>query len=116
MSWPVIVVLAAGAYGCKFFGVFVLARFGSGGRGSTDASGGSGALRWIPGAAALIPAALFAALIAVQTFETGGRLELDARVAGVAVAGVAVWRRAPFVVVVVAAMAVTAAVRWQTSW
>jgi branched-subunit amino acid transport protein len=112
MSWPAIVVLAVGAYGCKFFGVFVLARFASVG-GRTETPGPS---QWIPGAAALIPAALFAALIAVQTFEVEGRLELDARFAGVAVAGFAVWRRAPFVVVVVSAMAVTAAVRWQTSW
>jgi hypothetical protein len=36
---------------------------------------------------------------------------LDARAAGLAVALVAVWRRAPFIVVVVAAVAATAAVR-----
>ena len=33
---------------------------------------------------------------------------------GVAAGGVAVWRRTPFVVVVILAMAVTAFVRWQT--
>ena len=57
----------------------------------------------------LIPVALLAALIAVQTFAgSGGTLTLDARVAGLAVAAVALLLRAPFIVVVFLA-AVTAA-------
>ena len=64
--------------------------------------------------AALIPPALFAALIAVQTLESDGAVQLDARAVGVAAGAVAVWRRAPFVLVVVVAMAVTALIRWQT--
>lgn len=109
MSWPAIVVLAAGAYGCKLFGHVVLARLGG------DDAATTGALRWFPDLAALIPAALFAALIAVQTFGADEALVVDARAAGVAAGAVAVWRKAPFVVVVVLAMAVTAAIRWQTS-
>lgn len=56
----------------------------------------------------LIPVALLGALVAVQTFSTGQDLVFDARVAGVAVAVVALLLRAPFLVVVGAA-AVTAA-------
>lgn len=109
MSWPAIAVLAVGAYACKLFGHLVLARLGG------DEVAASGPLRLFPDLAALIPAALFSALIAVQTFSDDGALTIDARAAGLAVGAVAVWRRAPFVVVVIAAMAVTAAIRWQTS-
>jgi CP family cyanate transporter-like MFS transporter len=54
---------------------------------------------------------LLSALVAVQTFSTGSALVLDARAAGLAVAGVAVWRRAPFLVVVGLAALTTALVR-----
>jgi branched-subunit amino acid transport protein len=56
----------------------------------------------------LIPVALLAALVAVQVFASGSHLTIDARVAGLAVAVVALLLRAPFLVVVVAA-ALTAA-------
>jgi uncharacterized membrane protein len=49
---------------------------------------------------ALLPVALLAALVAVQTFGSGSDLVLDARAAGVAVAAMAVLLRAPFLVVV----------------
>jgi hypothetical protein len=61
--------------------------------------------------AALLPVVLLAALIAVQTFAQGQVVSLDARAVGVLVAGIAVWRRAPFLLVVALAVAVTAAVR-----
>ncbi|MFI6231397.1 AzlD domain-containing protein [Micromonospora echinospora] len=51
-------------------------------------------------ASALLPVALLAALVAVQTFATGSQLALDARAAGFAVALVAVLLRAPFLLVV----------------
>lgn len=108
MSWEAVLALVVGSYGCKLFGVAVLARLGDG-----DGSVG-GRLAWFPAMAALIPAALFAALIAVQTLESDGALQLDARAAGVVAGAVAVWRKVPFVVVVIIAMAVTAAIRWQT--
>ncbi len=108
MSWSAILVLVVGAYGCKLFGVVVLAKLG-------DTDGAlDPRLAWFPTVAGLIPAALFSALIAVQTLEADGVLQLDARAAGVAAGAVAVWRRVPFVAVVVIAMAVTAAIRWQT--
>lgn len=59
-----------------------------------------------------IPIALLAALIAVQTFTvTGGRLTLDARVAAVAVAVVALRYKAPFIVVVLLGAATAALLR-----
>jgi branched-subunit amino acid transport protein len=56
----------------------------------------------------LLPVALLAALIGVQVFATGPELVLDPRVAGLAMALVALVLRAPFVVVVFVA-ALTAA-------
>ncbi|MBM9618979.1 AzlD domain-containing protein [Streptomyces zhihengii] len=61
--------------------------------------------------AALLPVALLAALTAQQTFSTGQTLVLDARAAGLAAAALALVLRAPFLVVVGAAVAVTAGVR-----
>jgi branched-subunit amino acid transport protein AzlD len=61
--------------------------------------------------AALLPVALLAALTAQQTFSTDSSLVLDARAAGVAAAALALVLRAPFLVVVGAAVAVTAGVR-----
>jgi uncharacterized membrane protein len=58
-----------------------------------------------------VPVALLAALIATSTLADGRTLVLDERAAGVAVAGVALLLRAPFLVVVTAATAVTALLR-----
>jgi uncharacterized membrane protein len=60
---------------------------------------------------AMVPIALLAALVALQTFTTGARMVIDARAAGVAVALVAVLLRAPFLVVVLIAVVTTALVR-----
>jgi len=59
----------------------------------------------------LLASALLAALVVVETFGKGGSLTLDARVLGAAFAAVAVWRRAPMIVVVLGAAAVTAIAR-----
>lgn len=97
MSWALVIVLAAGAYACKAFGLVVVGA------------------RQLPPIAdrclALIPAALISALVVKDTFSVGQQLVLDARAAGVAAAVVAVRRRAPFVTVIVIASAVTALVR-----
>ncbi|MFF9869024.1 AzlD domain-containing protein [Streptomyces sp. NPDC013953] len=60
---------------------------------------------------ALLPVALLAALTAQQTFSAGDALVVDARGAGLAAAALALVLRAPFLVVVAAAVAVTAGVR-----
>jgi branched-subunit amino acid transport protein len=59
----------------------------------------------------LVAVPLLAALILVQTLSAGHRLTLDARVPALAVAAVLVWRRAPFLVVVLAAAATAALLR-----
>ncbi|MFJ8649729.1 AzlD domain-containing protein [Streptomyces sp. NPDC093546] len=60
---------------------------------------------------ALLPVALLAALTAQQTFSAGGALVVDARGVGLAAAALALVLRAPFLVVVAAAVVVTAVVR-----
>ncbi|HYU83534.1 MAG TPA: AzlD domain-containing protein [Kribbellaceae bacterium] len=61
--------------------------------------------------AALLPVALLAALVGVQTFGSGRALTVDARLAGLAAAVTALLLRAPFLVVVLAAAATTALLR-----
>ena len=97
MSWPSILILAIGAYGFKAAGVIM----------------GSGQLgERIRPVASLVPAALFSGIIVALTLDGGNStLVLDARIWGVAAAGILVWRRAPFVLTVLGAMLVTAAVR-----
>lgn len=94
MTWAAIVVAGVGCYLLKLAGLSlperVLAR------------------PVVSRIADLIPVALLAALVAVQTWGGTGALELDARTAGLAFAAVALLLRAPFLVVVVGA-AVTAA-------
>jgi branched-subunit amino acid transport protein len=60
----------------------------------------------------LLAPALLAALVISETFGGPGRsLVLDARAGGLVVAGIALWRRAPLYVVVLAAAAATALLR-----
>jgi hypothetical protein len=97
VTWATILLAAGGCYLLKLAGLQVPER-------------------WLehPLAAqvsALLPIALLAALAAVQTFATGTSLVIDARLAGVAVAVVALLLRAPFIVVVVAAAATSALLR-----
>jgi hypothetical protein len=61
--------------------------------------------------AALVPIALLAALAAIQAVATGSRLVVDARLAGVAAAVVALLLRAPFLVVVMVAAGTAALIR-----
>jgi len=97
VSWIALVVLAVGTYAFKVIGPLVV------GAGQPSAR--------MQVLLALLPAALLAGLIATQTFGDGQALALDARAAGVAAAGVAVWRRAPFVVVVLIGTATAAILR-----
>ena len=57
----------------------------------------------------MIPIALLSALVAVQTFTVEKSLVIDQRLAGLAVAVIALILRAPFVVVVISAAATSAA-------
>ncbi len=61
--------------------------------------------------AGLLPIALLSALVIVQTFAAGTAIQVDARLAGLAVAVVALLLRAPFLVVVLAAAVAAAGLR-----
>ena len=63
----------------------------------------------------VMPIALLAALVAVQTFASGQSLVIDARLAGLVAAIIALIARAPFIVVVLVA-AVTAALLRAGGW
>lgn len=93
-----LLVLAAGTYVLKAAGPLVL--------------GGDRSLpEIVQRFALLLPAALLAALVATSTFVQDQRWFVDARLAGLMAAAIALWQRLPFVVVVLAAAATTAAVR-----
>ncbi|PZF81696.1 AzlD domain-containing protein [Jiangella anatolica] len=63
---------------------------------------------WLLGVATVV---LLAALVATTTLLDGGEFDSVARPAGVAVGAVLAWRRAPFVVVVLAAAGTAAVLR-----
>lgn len=97
MSWAALIGLGAAAYGMKALGPVLL---------------GQRAIRpSVVQALELLSIPLLAALVAVQTLDGGERLVLDARVPALAVAAVLVWRRAPFLVVVLGAAATAALLR-----
>lgn len=95
--WIAIGVTAVGCYAVKLAGLLVPA----------------GALErpLVKRLAALLPVALLAALTAQQTFAEGRELVVDARLAGLAAAALALVLRAPFLLVVAAAVLVTAGMR-----
>jgi hypothetical protein len=97
MSWASLLALAAGGYALKAVGPLVLAD-----RQLPPLLGRLFALLAVP---------LLAALIVVQTLSDGDDVVLDARVPALGVAALCVWRRAPFIVTVLAAAATAAALR-----
>ena len=97
MTWTGVLVLAVGAYALKALGVIGL--------------GGRPLPARVEAIVPLLPIALLSALIVVQTFSEGRDLVLDARVPGVAAGAVAVVLRAPFLLVITLAAAVTATLR-----
>jgi branched chain amino acid efflux pump len=97
MSWWPVIALCVAAYGLKALGLVLGERI--------DAVTAD---RW---SLELVIVPVLAALILVQTFSTGNRLVLDARAPALLVAGVLVWRRAPFIAVALAAAATAALLR-----
>jgi branched-subunit amino acid transport protein len=65
---------------------------------------------WVTRVVEFVPAALLAALVAVQAATSGPALVVDGRLAGLAVAALALALRAPFIVVLVLAGATGALV------
>jgi len=97
VTWPALLGLAAASYLLKAIGP-VLA--------------GQRQLR--PGVGQvldLVAVPLLAALILIQTLDGGKQIVFDARVPALLVAGLLVWRKAPFLVVVLAAAATAALLR-----
>jgi len=95
VSWTALAALSVGAYAFKLAGVVAGDRF---------------AERLAP-VTVLLPAALFSALVVAMAMGDGPSLVVDARLIGVAAGVLAVTRRAPMVVAIMVAMAVTALVR-----
>lgn len=96
-AWTAVLAAAAACFVVKLTGYLVPSRVLEGHRAQR--------------LAALVTVSLLAALVAVQTVAGADGLVVDARVAALAVAAVALWLRAPFIVVVAAAAAVAAGLR-----
>lgn len=97
MSWAAVLSLCAGAFALKLAGLLLASRI--------DAAT---AERW---GLELLVVPVLAALVATQTIGSGEELVLDARAPAVLLAAVLVWRRAPFLVVVLAAGGTAALLR-----
>ncbi len=96
-TWLVVALVGAGTIAIKAAGPVLL--------------GGRPIPARLTGVVQLLAPAVLGALVAVQTFGNGQALTVDARLIGVAAAGVALWRKAPLLVVVVVAAATTALAR-----
>lgn len=96
--WISIAVLALGTFGFRFAGVTLRSRI----------TLSPQVLQGLTAASVI----LLMALVATATIFDGQAFSGASRVTGVAVGGVLAWRRAPFVVVVLAAAGVTAGMRW----
>lgn len=97
MSWAFVLSLGAVAYFIKLFGAVIVGQ------------------RTMPVVVQrclfLIPAALLAGLITKDTFTTGQEIVIDARAAGLAVAVLATWKKAPFWLVILGGVGTTALIR-----
>ena len=100
MNWTALLLISAGCYLMKAFGPLVLA----------DRSLPPTAARLV----GLQAVPVLAALVVIQTVSSGDRLVLDARLPALGVAAVLIWRRAPFLAVVLGAAATAALLR--TVW
>ena len=94
--WTAVVVASVGCYLLKLAGMSVPAAWVE--------------QPWVARVVDFVPAALLAALVAVQALTADQQLVVDGRVAGLAVAALALALRAPFIVVLVLAGATGALV------
>lgn len=97
MIWAGILSAAAACYALKLAGLSLPARVLANAR--------------VQRIGELLPIALLATLVVLETVTSGRELHLDARLAGVAAGAVAQRFRAPFLVVVAVAAATTALLR-----
>ncbi|SDF31111.1 Branched-chain amino acid transport protein (AzlD) [Blastococcus fimeti] len=94
--WVAVVVASVGCYLLKLAGMSVPATWVE--------------QPWVARVVDFVPAALLAALVAVQGLTSDDRVVVDGRLAGLAVAALALALRAPFIVVIVLAGATGAGV------
>jgi len=94
--WVAVLAAAVGSYLLKFAGLSVPAAWVE--------------QPWVARVVDFVPAALLAALVAVQAATSGRHLVVDGRLVGLAVAAVALAFRAPFIVVLLLAGAAGALV------
>lgn len=97
MSWTIILVMAAAAYAFKVLGLFGLSRVEM-----------SGPLEQL---VRFLPAAMFSGLIVLQAMAEAPAEIVATRILGLAAGGVAVWLKAPLLVVIVVSAAVAALAR-----
>ena len=96
--WVLVLATTAGCYAFKLLGYVVPARV-------LDHA-------LVRRGVELLPVALLAALVVVEAVAAGSRYDFDvARLTGFAVGAFAVWRRAPFLVIVLVAAVTAALVR-----
>lgn len=96
-TWLVVALVGAGTIAIKAAGPVLL--------------GGRPLPEGLTGVVELLAPAVLGALVAVQTLGDAQALVIDERLIGVAAAGIALWRKAPLLVVVVVAAAATALAR-----
>lgn len=97
MSWGVILTLAVGAYAFKALGLFGLSRI--------ELTGPLADL------VRLLPAAMFAGLVMQQTVTGAAADVVATRSIGVAAGAIAIWAKAPLLVVILVSAGVTALAR-----
>lgn len=96
-TWLVVVLVGAGTVAIKAAGPVLL--------------GGRPLPERFTGVVEPLAPAVLGALVAVQTFGAGQSLVVDERLIGVAAASIALWRKAPLLIVVVVAAGATALAR-----
>lgn len=94
---PALLALTLGTFAMKGIGPILLA--------------GRDLPAWLDRYASAAAVTLLAALLVTQAVADGSTISLDARIPGVAVAGILLWRRAPVLVVILGAAATTAVLR-----
>ncbi|HEX6330694.1 MAG TPA: AzlD domain-containing protein [Actinomycetota bacterium] len=96
-TWQVVILVGAGTVAIKAAGPVLL--------------GGRPLPPRLAGVVELLAPAVLSALVVTQAFGSGQALTVDERVLGVAAAAIALWRKAPLLLVVVVAAGTTALVR-----
>jgi branched-subunit amino acid transport protein len=96
-AWIVVLAVGAATVAIKALGPVLL-----GGRPLPSA---------VTGVVELLAPAVLAALVVTQALGSGQSISPDARLVGMAAAGIALWRKAPILVVIVVAAAATAVTR-----